>query len=138
MDTAIQEVKNYSDLELKPKILLVEDDIICQFVQKRILESYGYQVDIAGTGAQALLMFGDHYVGVVLDVDLPDMKGFQVSKTIRERETHKHTPIIGVTSHGDEIRAECLAAGYDEVTSKPANTVKLGNILQQFLPNGRL
>ncbi len=115
------------------KILVVDDDKICQLVHTNILEKAGYQTTVAGTGEQALAILNDSFSAIVLDVDLPGMSGLEVSQSIREQEQHRHILIIGLTSHGYDLRQECLRAGYDVVLTKPADQDALTTILKQRL-----
>lgn len=115
------------------KVLLVEDERICQLVQTSILEGQGCQVDVAPNGTAALAMFNNSYDAVVLDFNLPDMKGVDVSRALRTSSVGKVVPIIGLTSEAEQRRAECLAAGYNTVLAKPANSEEIGDALKQCL-----
>jgi len=127
--TALGEKKT---LNLKLKLLMVEDNKICQAIQKLILESFGCSVDIAGSGEKALTMFSNGYDVIILDVKLPGINGIEVSKAIRKLGHGKKIPIIGLTSENTEMHKECLAAGYNQVIAKPANHAQLAKILQTY------
>ncbi len=115
------------------KILLVEDDKLVQKAQKFLLESEGFEVDVANNGNQALAMFQLGYDAIVLDVNLPDMSGLSVSRAIRSHEKGVNLPIIGLTSESNEMKDECLAAGYNEVKAKPLNLKEFSGTLREYL-----
>lgn len=128
----------YIEVAVRPRVLLVEDDKICQFVHSKLLQQFGCEVDLAEDGEQALVMFNNNYDTIVLDVDLPGISGIEVSKVIRNQLEGKYVPIIGLTVSDDTVKRQCLAAGYDEVASKPTNPKEFGAILQYYLPIERL
>jgi signal transduction histidine kinase/DNA-binding response OmpR family regulator len=104
-------------------ILLVEDNIVNQRVARAILEKGGHSVVVAGTGQKALMLLEDQPFDVVLmDVQMPDMDGFETTAAIREIEnrTGEHQIIIAMTAHamtGD--RERCIHAGMDNYITKP-------------------
>jgi PAS domain S-box-containing protein len=113
----------------KLRVLVAEDNPVNQMLVVRLLEKQGHSVFVAGTGRGALEALGEHELDVVLmDVQMPDMDGFEATAAIREREkgTTKHRPIIAMTAYamrGDHER--CLAAGMDGYISKPISGAAL-------------
>lgn len=119
-----------------PKLLLVEDNLLIQQIHSAILKELGYEVDVAGTGHEALALWEKHcYNGVLLDLGLPDIDGTEVAKEIRRREMlSNRSPIIAITGFAQaEVESACLAVGIDKVLNKPVEANQLGNILQQYL-----
>ena len=105
------------------RILLVEDNSVNQLVARRLLEKRGHTVVVANNGREALAILDEAAIAgfgcVLMDVQMPEMDGFECTAIIREREqaTGAHLPIIAMTAHamkGDEAR--CLAAGMDGVS----------------------
>jgi signal transduction histidine kinase/DNA-binding response OmpR family regulator len=105
------------------RILLTEDNLTNQRVALRILEKGGHRVSIAENGKAALNMLHEHTFDLILmDVQMPEMDGFEATALIRsmEQRTGCHIPIVAMTAHamtGD--RERCLAAGMDGYLSKP-------------------
>ena len=118
------------------KILLAEDNAVNQTLALRLLEKRGYAVSIAGDGQAALSALEKEPFDVVLmDIQMPNMDGFQATAAIREAEksTGGHIPIIAMTAHalkGDEER--CIAAGMDAYISKPIRTTELYAAIEKF------
>jgi PAS domain S-box-containing protein len=109
-------------------ILLVEDNRINQAVAVRLLEGQGHSVSVAENGRTALAALEQSFDLVLMDVQMPEMDGFQATALIREKEktTGGHVPIIALTAHamkGDQER--CLAAGMDDYLCKPLNPAAL-------------
>jgi two-component system, sensor histidine kinase and response regulator len=122
------------------RILLVEDNKINQVVAARLLEKGGHTVVVAGNGKEALAALDDARSGrfdmILMDVQMPEMDGFEATRIIRTRETSSgaHLPIIAMTAHamkGDEER--CLAAGMDGYVSKPIQVEQLFSAIDRLL-----
>ncbi len=107
------------------RILVVEDNDVNRLLAVRVLEKAGYRTEIAVDGKTALdALEKNRYDVVLMDVNMPDMDGFEVTRIIRGdrfRESPNHgVPIIAVTAHSlDEDLARCLAAGMNDYVSKP-------------------
>ena len=99
----------------KKKILLVEDTIFLQQLEKRYLEAYGYEVIVADNGRQGLEKLTQEHVDMVVsDIEMPEMNGWDLIKAIRKDERIKHIPAMAVTAldtEADKIRT--LKAGFD-------------------------
>jgi PAS domain S-box-containing protein len=126
------------------RILLVEDNRVNQLVARRLLEKRGHTVVVAGSGREALAILEDAAVAgfgcVLMDVQMPEMDGFECTAAIRDREqaTERHLPIVAMTAHamiGDEAR--CLAAGMDAYLSKPVEPDALYDVVERYLPFSR-
>jgi len=108
-------------------ILVAEDNPVNQALALRLLEKRGHHVTLAKDGREALTCFEQSTFDLVLmDVDMPEMDGFEVTACIRQREHDSHLPIMAMTAHamkGDEER--CLEAGMDAYISKPIQASEL-------------
>ncbi|MGE0592307.1 MAG: response regulator transcription factor [Vicinamibacterales bacterium] len=100
------------------RVLLVDDEASIQRAVAPLLRSRGYDVDVAGTGTDALRMIADRAPDlVVLDLGLPDMEGTAVCLRIRENLT---TPIIVLSARGAEAdKVNALDLGADDYVTKP-------------------
>ena len=104
-------------------VLLAEDNVVNQRLAVRVLEKHGHTAVVTATGKEALAALERERFDVVLmDVQMPEMDGFEATAAIREQEKGNghHIPIIAMTAHalkGDEER--CLQAGMDGYIAKP-------------------
>jgi two-component system chemotaxis sensor kinase CheA len=112
----ITKVDMPSESEKKRRILVVDDSITTRTLEKNILESSGYAVDVAINGQEALEMIGTNGIPnlMVVDVVMPHMNGFELTQKIKNDPHLSHIPVILVTSldstedkaHGIEVGAE--------------------------------
>ena len=112
--------------ERRLRILLAEDNAINQAYAVRTLKKKGHEVVVANNGAEAIEKWEREPVDLVLmDLQMPEVDGFQATAAIREREavTGRHTPIIAITAHAD--RERCLADGMDGYVAKPIRASQL-------------
>lgn len=117
-------------------VLLAEDNTVNQKLAMKLLEKRGHQVLVAGNGKEAIQALGKQAFDIVLmDVQMPEMDGFEATQTIRKREqeTGGRIPIIAMTAHamkGD--RERCLEAGMDGYISKPLQPSELFEAIEGF------
>jgi two-component system sensor histidine kinase/response regulator len=119
--------------------LLAEDNSVNQKVVSRMLEKAGFRVDIAENGRVAVELFrGGCYEVVFMDIQMPEMDGFEATKAIRAQEgDDRHTTIIAMTAHAfREDRDRCLDAGMDDYISKPFDSAKLFSVLGKWFRRG--
>jgi len=127
----------------KGRLLLTEDNQVNQAVAMAMLESLGYEVDLAENGEQAVVaVASEEYKLVLMDCNMPIMDGFQATAAIREAEQlagdGRHMTIIALTANaieGDEQM--CLEAGMDGYLSKPFSKEQLNALLETFLSSQR-
>ncbi len=118
-------------------ILLAEDSLVNQKVAVGLLAKYGHAVHVANDGSEAVeAVAAGEFDVVLMDVQMPEMDGFQATGIIRsrERDTGEHLPIIALTAHalkGD--RERCLDAGMDDYVSKPINALQLLTTIRDVL-----
>jgi CheY-like chemotaxis protein len=110
------------------RVLVAEDNRVNQALARRLLEKQGHIVTIAGDGRAAIDAFRKNTFDLILmDVQMPEVDGYQATREIRRRETNdRRIPIIALTANamsGD--RELCMAAGMDGFISKPINLDEL-------------
>ncbi len=103
------------------RILLAEDNELNQLVATRLLERVGAVVRVAGSGREAMELLGnEEFDGVLMDVQMPDIDGLEVTRWIRSDELLAHLPVVAMTANArDEDQERCLAAGMDDFITKP-------------------
>jgi signal transduction histidine kinase/DNA-binding response OmpR family regulator len=119
-------------------ILVAEDNPVNQKLAARMLEKRGHKITVAGNGREALAALEtDTFDLVLMDIQMPEMDGFEATAAIRERERERgagrHQPIIAMTAHamkGDDRR--CLDAGMDGYLAKPIRGEELYALLDGF------
>jgi two-component system aerobic respiration control sensor histidine kinase ArcB len=119
------------ELEVKGlHILLVEDIELNVMVAKALLEKLGQTVDVAMTGQDAIdKVRAGRYDLILLDIQLPDMTGFDVADTIIQEDLVMQTPIVALTANVIKKREEYLQRGMDDVIAKP---IKKSRVIQVF------
>ncbi len=127
---AAAELRNEAPL----RILLAEDNVVNQRVALRILEKEGHSVVVANNGLEAVRAFGEQeFDAVLMDVQMPEMGGFEATAKIRELPRGEHIPIIAMTAHamtGD--RERCLDAGMNDYIAKPIRASALLEMVAKY------
>ncbi len=117
------------------RVLLVEDGRVNQMVAIRLLEGRGHSVALAHNGREAVEMSEtESFDAVLMDVQMPEMDGFEATRAIRDREAISggHLPIIAMTANAMRgAREECFAAGMDAYVAKPVRSSELFAILER-------
>ena len=117
-------------------ILLAEDNAVNEKVARAILEKAGHTVEVARDGRQAVrIVAAGSFDVVLMDVQMPEMDGFEATVAIREMEKHTgaHTPVIAMTAHAmGGYKERCLEAGMDGYVMKPIRRNLLLQALAEF------
>jgi len=125
------------DLLAEARVLVVEDDPINLKVILRMLAQMGCRADTAIDGKAALEKIEQGaYDLVLMDCQMPELDGYETTRTIRRREgTGAHLPIVALTAHARQgDRKKCLEAGMDDYISKPMGPKDLKAALLRWLP----
>jgi two-component system sensor histidine kinase/response regulator len=119
------------------RVLVVEDNEINQQVAVEILEGFGLTVEIAGNGKMATQMLGDgadRFDAVLMDLQMPEMDGYEATRVIRTRQNNRTTPIIAMTAHALQTEQQsCLDAGMNDYVSKPVDPDRLLATLARWI-----
>jgi signal transduction histidine kinase/CheY-like chemotaxis protein len=121
------------------RILVAEDNGVNQLFARRVLEKRGHTVLSAWNGREALAILERQQVDLVLmDVQMPEMDGFEATAAIREKEKASggHQVIIAATAHAmKEDLDRCLSAGMDGYVSKPISVPAFIEVVERALTN---
>ncbi|GAC1600152.1 MAG: hypothetical protein NVS3B2_02090 [Ramlibacter sp.] len=122
------------------KVLVVDDNATVRMFMKAKLAPFGFEVDYAETGEEAVGLTGTReYACVFLDVVLPGIDGYQVCKLIKSnKQAIKKTAVVMLTSRSspfDKLRGSL--AGCDEYLTKPLDEDRLLETIAQFIPSTR-
>jgi signal transduction histidine kinase/CheY-like chemotaxis protein len=118
------------------RVLVAEDNLVNRLVVTKLLERKGHHVTQVANGREATLAtLAEDFDAILMDLQMPEMTGFEATEVIREREkaTGRHCPIVALTAHamkGD--RERCLSSGMDGYVSKPIDAAALMDTLEQL------
>ena len=131
-------VEQHVVTEVRPEmtglsIFMVEDIELNIVVAKSLLERLGHEVTVAMRGDQALAMFKpEDYDLVLLDIQLPDMTGFDVAQKLRQQ--YQDLPaLVALTANVVNDKTEYLAKGMDEVLNKPLSVKAITNVIENLV-----
>ncbi len=123
----------------RARILVAEDNAVNQKVALGMLRKLGFSADAVGNGKEAIdALEKIRYDLVFMDVQMPEMNGFEATAVIRDpnsRVLDHGVPVIAMTAHamhGD--REMCLKAGMNDYVPKPVNAKSLARVLEKYLP----
>ncbi len=117
------------------RILLVEDNEINQEVASSLLEINGLSVIIANNGVEALNQLEQaSFDGVLMDIQMPEMDGYEASRRIRQQKAFKDLPIIAMTANAmPSDVGQALSAGMNDHIAKPISTYTLFTTLAHWI-----
>jgi len=121
------------------RVLLVEDNPINQQVASELLQQFGMRVDVAANGATGVARAcSGNYDLVLMDVQMPDMDGYEATRRIRRHPAAGELPIVAMTAHAlASDREKSLAAGMVDHLTKPLDLKRLLGVLLQWIRPGR-
>ena len=122
---------------MKPKILVIEDNEQNIYLMTYILENNGYEVVAARNGLEGIEVAKKIIpLMILMDIQLPEMDGYTVTRRLKAHKDFNSIPIIAVTSYampGD--REKCLNAGCTGYIEKPINPDSFIDEIKQYLPS---
>lgn len=121
------------------RVLLVEDNVINQQIGVELLAKTGIEVTVAEHGLHALEILNKQtsqpaFDLILMDLQMPEMDGYEAFSRIREQKKYKDIPIVALTAHAmREERERCLDLGMNEHIAKPINVAIMYSIISRFL-----
>ncbi len=124
--------------DLRPKILVAEDNVVNQLVVTNLIPAKDYEVIIADNGRKAVELFVRHRpAAILMDLSMPEMDGLEAARQIRKIEAERgfqRTPIIAATAHVlEEDRDRCRLAGMNDFIPKPIRKPQLDQTLEKWV-----
>jgi two-component system, cell cycle response regulator DivK len=118
-----------------PKILLVEDNEMNRDMLSRRLQRKGYSVVTAEDGEKGLLLARSEMPDLILmDISLPLMGGWEVTRLLKADDATRHIPIIALTAHAWVTdREKAIEAGCDDYDTKPVEFARLSEKIESLL-----
>lgn len=121
------------DITMDAKILYVDDDPQNGSLMKRILEADGYNVSLASDGLAGLMQASLESPDLILlDVNMPDLNGYQVAQSLRQMERTKNIPILFVSATPD-LKNEYRRVGGNGYITKPIDVDRISEQVAAFL-----
>jgi len=119
------------------RILLAEDNVVNQKVALRLLAQMGYRADVAANGLEAIeAVARQTYDVVLMDVQMPELDGFEASREINRRWSGGRPRIVAMTANAMQGDRElCVAAGMDDYVAKPIRIEELVAALRRVPPH---
>lgn len=117
-------------------ILLVEDHELNRYVLSKLLKKMGFDVELAINGADSIEKAQTEAIDLILmDMNLPDIGGWEVVGILKSSEVLKHIPVIGLSAHTEGPKVEqAKSNGCDDFDTKPIDLERLVQKISQFLP----
>ncbi|GAA6135282.1 ATP-binding protein [Oceaniserpentilla sp. 4NH20-0058] len=132
----LEPIKEVECETFQSRVLLVEDNVVNQKVALKMLADFGLNCDLAADGVQALhLTRQNQYDLILMDLQMPNMDGYQATKAIRSEEgLNKITPIVALTANAlYDVKNQCLQAGMNDFLAKPYKKALLQHLLVRWL-----
>ncbi len=129
---------NLDTQSLKDKrVLVAEDNEINQQIARELLEGLGLTVEFANNGQQAVTMVsgnGQKYDAVFMDLQMPEMDGYQATRIIRESLNQEQLPIIAMTAHAMQTEIQqCFDTGMNDCVTKPVDPDQLKSVITRWI-----
>ena len=115
-------------------ILIVDDNRVNLIMEAEILHKFGYLADVESDAEQVLKRMGEKkYDLVFLDISMPKISGYELSRQIRKEEKWKDTVIIALTANiGEEVKEKVKEAQMNAYLPKPVPMEKLKELLEEY------
>ena len=128
-------------LSLKAKILIVDDDAVCNYTMVAALKRAHFEpVSVEDPTVALQMSQATRYDIILLDINMPVMNGFQLCEALRRMPQYKETPVIFITGNGDfQNRAQGILSGGNDLITKPTSPLELvlKTTMHLLQPQGR-
>ena len=128
-------------LSLKAKILIVDDDAVCNYTMVAALKRAHFEpVSVEDPTVAVQMVQATQYDIILLDINMPGMNGFELCEALRRMPQYKETPVIFITGNGDfQNRAQGILSGGNDLITKPTSPLELvlKTTMHLLLPQGR-
>jgi DNA-binding response OmpR family regulator len=128
-------------LELKAKILIVDDDAVCNYTMVAALKrAHLDPLSVEDPNVAMQMLQANRYDIVLLDINMPVMNGFELCERLRRLPQYKETPVIFITGNGDfQNRAQSILSGGNDLITKPTSPLELvlKTTMHLLQPRGR-
>lgn len=116
-------------------ILSIEDNEINQEIIEAVVKSYGFHLLTAYSGEEALMLLKKYQVDIVLmDIQMPGMSGYELTRIMKENDNLKDIPIIAMTAYAMETDlTQCLAYGMNDYIAKPIESNQLIKVISKYI-----
>lgn len=133
-------VSKAEDLAAAFRILVVEDNPVAQTITTQMLRKRGFEVDCAAFGKDAIdAVAGNLYDLILMDLQLPDIDGFQAAQAIREMPAYGDVPIIVLTANASiDCRDACARHRLNGFLTKPVRPNELAQAVERHLKHSRI
>ncbi|ATF08652.1 response regulator [Candidatus Enterovibrio altilux] len=136
-EESISAIENHESYHTSSEILilLVEDNVANQLVARTMLERSGFKVITANNGREAIeAIMLDHYTIILMDLQMPEMDGFEACKAIRTLNEHgRALPILAMTANvSDQDKEKCRRVGMDDFLPKPVSKKCMINVILKW------
>ena len=117
------------------RVLVVDDNVINQQVAREVLQRAGVHVELAGNGVDAVqLVDQGAYDAVLMDIQMPEMDGYEATARIRAKPQHGRLPVIAMTAHAVAgFRENSLAMGMNDYVTKPIEPERMFAVLASWI-----
>lgn len=124
---------------MSARILVIEDNPDNLRLAGFLLTAFGFEPELASSGAQGIeLAVAEPPDLILLDLQMPELDGFETARRLRGEAALTKTPIVALTAYAmSEDRERVLGAGFDGYLTKPLTPETFGDEVAAFLPRGR-
>jgi CheY-like chemotaxis protein len=129
------DVKTFTGDVTATKVLIVDDNFINRTVAEGLVKHLGYQTRSAGSGKEAVeIIKAENYELILMDIQMPEMNGFETTRHIRENTAAENQPLIFAMTADvmNDVEEECEKYGFEGLLPKPVTEESLNKLFDQY------